>query len=50
MAKTERTGFISTLASAFRAAAYQRTGRNPAADDLAALGIDVNDYRRIRKR
>lgn len=50
MAKTERTGFISTLASAFRAAAYQRAGRSPAAADLAALGIDATDYRRINKR
>lgn len=50
MAKTERSGFISTLASAFRAAAYQRTGRTPAASDLAALGIEAADYRRITKR
>lgn len=50
MAKAERTGFISTLASAFRAAAYQRAGRAPAASDLAALGIDAAQYRGINKR
>ena len=50
MARTERTGFISMLASAFRAAAYQRTGRAPAAVDLIALGIDAVEYRRINKR
>jgi hypothetical protein len=50
MTKTDRIGIISRLASAFRAAAYQRTGRTPAATDLAALGIDTNNYRRIGKR
>lgn len=50
MAKTERTGIIHSIASAFRAAAYQRSGLNPAAADLAALGIDAVEYRRIIKR
>jgi hypothetical protein len=50
MAKTERNGFINTIASAFRAAAYQRTGRTPTESDLAALGIDAMEYRRINKR
>ena len=50
MAKTTKSrSFFSTVASAFRAAGYQRENLQPAARDLSTLGIDPVTFRGIGK-
>lgn len=49
MANMKTRSFFHAVASAFRAAGYQRENLQPASRDLSALGIDPLTFRGIGK-
>ena len=52
MTKTRHSataGFLGSIASAFRVAGSIRSGEQPKATDLKALGINAADFRKINQ-
>ncbi len=52
MTKTRNSAtaeFFGSIASAFRAAGSMRSGGQPKATDLKALGINATDFRKINQ-